>query len=766
MKIRLADYIADFLTERGITDCFTVTGGGAMHLNDAFGHHPGLKCTYNHHEQASAIAAEAYARLTNRMALLCVTTGPGGTNALTGVLGGWLDSIPMFVVSGQVRYDTTARYNARFTGEPLRAVGDQEFDITKAAGAMCKYAAMVEDPMDIRYHLERAFYMATTGRPGPVWLDVPVNFQGCTIETEELRGYTEFDRVKDDDSMQLPEPFDTEIVKDVLEQLRKAKRPVIYAGNGIRLAGAMEEFRRVVELLGVPVCTYWDAIDLMETDHPLYVGRGGNMGDRPGNFAIQNADLILAIGNRLPIRVTGYNWSTWARAAKVIMVDIDPGEMKKPTIHVEQAIHADARVFLSEMLETLTCDHHPEEPASACHPEGPTSACHPEEPKATKDLENASDDKILRPCGAQNDNGETSTNGKVDTTTNGKVDTTTNDKVDTTTNDKGEATENDWISICQNWKKKYPVVTEDQKAQDVPANPYAVFDIISRALPEGITTITSNGTCCVAGHQTWVIKKGSRFLNNNAVASMGYGLPAAIGAAVAERSTREKQNDPVTGMWDEKDASANEGIRKKKGVTEGHPYVVCLEGDGSIMMNLQELQTIATNHLPVKIFLINNEGYHSIRQTQTNLFGEHTKVGIGPESGDLGFPDFGKLADAFGIRYMRITGNRELERQITEILASDTEYTGSEAVGKAGAEGSTEVGKAGAEEPTVTGGAGTDLCSDQYGPLLCEIVVTTKQNFEPKSSTRRNPDGTLESPPLEDLAPFLPREELAENLFI
>ena len=620
MKIRLADYIADFLTERGITDCFTVTGGGAMHLNDAFGHHPKLHCTYNHHEQASAIAAEAYARLTNRMALLCVTTGPGGTNALTGVLGGWLDSIPMFVVSGQVRYDTTARYNARFTGEPLRAVGDQEFDITKAAGAMCKYAAMVEDPKDIRYHLERAWYMAVTGRPGPVWLDVPVNFQGCMIETEELRGYDAFEQARDQEAMGLPEPFDTEVAEDVLEQLCRAKRPVIYAGTGIRLAGAMEEFRKAVDLLGVPVCTYWDAIDLIETDHPFYVGRGGNMGDRPGNFAVQNSDLVLAIGNRLPIRVTGYNWETWARDAKVIMVDIDAGEMKKPAIHVDQAIHADARVFLSELLEAA---------------------------EKYEEIEICESDIHA-----------------------------------------------DWVEICQNWKKKYPVVTEQQKAENVPANPYAVFDIISRALPAGITTITSNGTCCVAGHQSWVIKEGSRFLNNNAVASMGYGLPAAIGAAVADK----------------------------------HPYVVCLEGDGSIMMNLQELQTIVTNRLPVKIILINNQGYHSIRQTQGNLFSEHTKVGIGPESGDLGFPDFEKLAGAFSLPYVRIEGNRELEQRIGEIL------------------GETE--------------------EEERRPLLCEVLVDINQRFEPKSSTRRNPDGTLESPPLEDLAPFLPREELAEIMAV
>ena len=718
MKQRLADYIVDFLTERGITDCFTVVGGGAMHLNDAFGHHPKLKCTYNHHEQASAIAAEAYARLTNRMALVSVTTGPGGTNALTGVLGGWLDSIPMFIVSGQVRYDTTARYNAQFTGEPLRAVGDQEFDITKAAGAMCKYAAMVEDPRDIRYHLERAWYMATAGRPGPVWIDVPVNFQGCTIETEELRGYDEFDRVRDDDQMGLPGPFDTDVVRDVLDQLWQAKRPVIYAGNGIRLAGAVEEFRKVVDLLHVPVCTYWDSIDLIETDHPLYCGRGGNMGDRPGNFAVQNADLILAIGNRLPIRVTGYNWQTWARAAKVIMVDIDAGEMKKPTIHVGQAIHVDAKVFLSEMLEQLTeAGGTTGEPGDSEKTVALSEMKDPDQAVILSEAKDPMEDRSERSeesCGR-------------------------------TTGFFGLRPQNDmeidWVQICQNWKKKYPVVTEKQKAEYQPANPYAVFDIISRALPAGITTITSNGTCCVAGHQSWVIKEGSRFLNNNAVASMGYGLPAAVGAAVAERHESGRSDEGPDGVRAEKHDSGpldegttvercdselsdegSEGTTKERNACL-HPYVVCLEGDGSIMMNLQELQTIVTNRLPIKTFLINNDGYHSIRQTQGNLFSDHTKVGIGPESGDLGFPDFGKLSEAFGIPYIRIGGNREMEAKIDEILAME-------------------------------------------GPVLCEVMVTTEQMFEPKNSARRNPDGTLESPPLEDLAPFLPREELAENLYI
>lgn len=612
MKQRLADYVADFLVRKGITDCFTVVGGGAMHLNDALGHKEGLHCIYNHHEQASAIAAEAYARLHNKMAALCVTTGPGGTNAITGVVGAWLDSIPMLVLSGQVRYDTTARYNEQFTdGFKLRAVGDQEFDITKSVSCMCKYAVMVEDPEKIRFCLEKAFHLASTGRPGPCWLDIPVNFQGCMIETDSLPSYDGSAEQQADDAL-LPSVPSAELVQRVLDKIRNAKRPVLYAGNGIRLSGAYDDFRRAVEKLGIPVCTYWDAIDLIETEHPLYVGRGGNMGDRPGNFAVQNADVILAVGNRLPIRVVGYNWKSWAREAEVIMVDIDPAELRKPTIHVEMPVHADAGDFFRQLNSLIP------------------------------------DDAVPLFTGS------------------------------------------DWITICRNWKKDYPVCLQRHKDEcDGFANAYAAFDYISRRLPAGTLTVTSNGTCCVAGHQTWFIKKDSRFFNNNAVASMGYGLPAAIGACVAN----------------------------------GHRLTVCLEGDGSIMMNLQELQTIVTNRFPVKIFLINNQGYHSIRQTQGNMFANHCKVGIGPESHDLSFPDYRKLAAAFGIPYFEAHSNDAL---------------------------------AAAFDGTMQG----------ESPAICEIFVSTEQVFEPKNSARRLEDGTIVSPPLEDLAPFLPKEELLRNLYV
>lgn len=605
MKIRLADYVADFLVEHGVTDAFSVVGGGAMHLNDALGHKDGLKVTYNHHEQACAIAAEAYARLDNKIAAVCVTTGPGGTNALTGVVGGWLDSIPMFIISGQVRYDTTARYALQYTETPLRAMGDQEYDIVKSVEPMTKYATMIEDPKQIRYALEKAWHLATTGRPGPVWIDIPVNFQGGYIETEELEGY---DPAEDD--VLLPPPVDESIIEKVLEKIANAKRPVLHAGYGIRLSGGYEAFRRVADKLNIPVVTYWNAIDLIEDEHPLYVGRAGNMGDRPGNWAIQNADLVVAIGTRISIRQVGYNWKTWARAAEVIMVDIDQAELKKPTLHVEMPVWADAKDFLEKMDKAI--------------------------------------DKTPVHAGGE------------------------------------------WLAACQSWKKNYPVVQPKQWEENgSTANVYAFVKYMSSRLPENSLTAVSNGACCVVGHQTYEIKKGSRFANNSAIASMGYGLPAAIGTCIG-------------------------GNRRE---------TICLEGDGSIMMNLQELQTILTNKLPIKIFLINNSGYHSIRITQSNLFSEHSKVGIGEESGDLSFPDFKKLSEAFGYPYYSARSNKEMKEVVDQVLSLD-------------------------------------------GPVFCEIFTDTEQRWGPKSSTKRLEDGTLVSPPLEDLAPFLPREELKEIMFI
>lgn len=599
MKIKVSDYVAKFLVEHNIDTVFTVTGGGAMHLNDGLGHQEGLHCVYNHHEQACAMAAESYTRIHNKLAVVCVTTGPGGTNAITGVVGGWLDSIPMLVISGQVRYDTTARS----TGLNIRAMGDQEFDICQSVSCMTKYCEMVTDPLRIRYSLEKALFLAQTGRPGPCWLDIPLNVQGAIIEEENLIGFDESEALKE-----IPAKVSEDIIALILQKIRKAKRPVINAGNGIRISGGFDEFRKLIEKLNIPVVTGWNSIDLIEDEHPLYVGRAGIMGDRAGNFAIQNSDLLLSLGSRLSIRQVGYNYKTWAREAYTIVVDVDSEELKKPTLHVELPICTDVNMLMRQMNEAL------------------------------------GEERI--------------------------------------------STEENWLQQCAKWKEKYPVVMKKHYEDTNLTNVYAFIKEVSKALPENYITVVGNGSACVVGSHGYVIKKGQRFIINSAIASMGYDLPAAIGACVANNN---------------KD-------------------LVCITGDGSIQMNLQELQTILTNRLPIKIFVINNAGYHSIRQTQMNFFGEPL-VGIGPQSHDLEFPSMEKLAYAYGYPYFSINNNEELPAKIQGVLRTQ-------------------------------------------GAVICEVFVNTEQKFEPKSATKRLADGTLVSAPLEELAPFLPLEETLENMLI
>lgn len=641
MRIKVSNYIAQRLVEEGITQVFTVTGGGAMHLNDALGHHPGLTCLYQHHEQACAMAAEAYARIHNKIGLLCVTSGPGGTNAITGVVGGWLDSIPMLVLSGQVRYDNTARW----TGLGIRSMGDQEFDITRATGCMTKYSEMVTDPERIRFCLEKALYLAYSGRPGPAWLDIPVDIQGSYVETETLVGFDAADYEaggtgwadagKGRNSHQIPEdtagagekrqvlppPVTEDTARQIIEKIRSATRPVFNAGNGIRIAGAHGEFLEVAERLGIPVVTGWNSEDCIWDTHPLYVGRAGNRGDRPGNFAIQNSDLVFSVGSRLSIRQVGYNYQTWAREAYVIVNDVDAEELKKPSVHVDLPVHADARDLLGVMCRVLRAEY--------------------------------GDAPVFR--GGQGLPGM------------------------------------DWNSTCRLWKERYPVIQPKHLVDDdtKEANVYAFVRELSSRGKENQITVVGNGSACEVGGHGYEIKKGQRFISNSGMAAMGYDLPAAIGICLAK-----------TGPED----------------------VILLTGDGSIQMNLQELQTIVHHKFPLKIFLINNGGYHSIRQTQRNLF-QGPLVGIGVDSYDLSFPDMGKLAAAYGIPYVAARHNGELAAAVEKTLAME-------------------------------------------GPAICEAFVTTDQNFEPKSAARRLPDGTMVSPPLEDLAPFLPEEEMDAMMVI
>lgn len=590
MRQRVSDYIADFLAAKGLKQIFTVVGGGAMHLNDSLGHHAELNCLYHHHEQAAAMAAEAYSRISKTPGVVCVTSGPGAINALNGVAGAYQDSIPLLVFSGQVKTSLTVKSS----GLSLRTLGGQEFDIVSAVGNMTKYAVTVMDPNDIRRYLEKALFLAGSGRPGPCWLDIPVDVQGAVVEIDELAAFTEW------------EPVSTEPVawNILLDRLRTANCPVVYAGNSIRTSGGYGVFRKLMERLRIPVVTCWNSIDLLPTEHPLYAGRGGTMGDRAGNFAVQNSDLVLSLGCRLSIYQVGYDVRTWARGAYVAAVDIDADELKKPTIRVDLPICMDVCRFMEELL-------------------GKTA------------------DEEFQYDG--------------------------------------------WLRQCQKWKQDYPVVLERHYIQRELCNVYAFIDTLGRLAPEGAVTVAANGSASVVGSQAMPIKEDQRFIMNCALSSMGYGLPASIGACIAN----------------------------------GKSPVVCLTGDGSIQMNLQELQTVLTNRLPIKIFVINNQGYHQIRLTQQNLFKGRKLVGVGPESEDLGFPSMEKLAWAYGYPYFCCKSNQDLKKFVEQAVGC-------------------------------------------VGPVIAEVFADTAQVFEPKSATRKLPDGRLESPPLEDLAPFLPREELAE----
>lgn len=610
-KMRLSDYVATRLAEHGVRHVFMLTGGGAMHLNDAMGR-SALQYVCCHHEQALAMAAESYARLSGRMAVVNVTTGPGGINALNGVHGAYTDSIPMLVISGQVKRETLAsRAPVR-----LRQLGDQEVDIVGMVTPITKFAVTVMDPLDIRYHLEKALWLAETGRPGPVWLDIPIDVQAAPIDPADLHG---FDPVREGYGRPYALPAEYGwLTGDALDQsaqavvaaLAEAKRPVLLPGTGVRLSGAYDTFLKIAERLGIPVTPAWNAQDLVAEDHPLYVGRPGTVGDRAGNFAVQNSDCVLVLGCRLNIRQISYNYSSFARAAKKIMVDVDAAELAKPTLSIDMPIHADLKEFLPA-LERALDGYQP----AAEHRE------------------------YL-----------------------------------------------DWA--LERRRKYHPVLSEYWDTKGV-VNPYCFTEALFEQLAEDEVIVMADATAAVVTVQAARLKRGQRLFSNSGAASMGYDLPATIGA------------------W--------------HAMPEGSPRIICMAGDGSIMQNLQELQTIAGQKIPAKIFLYNNSGYHSIRQSQQAHFAGFS-VGCGPDSG-VTFPDFEKVATAFGFAFRRTSEHDDIRAAIADTLATD-------------------------------------------GPAICEIMVDKEQNFAPKLSSRRLDDGTMVTAPLEDLAPFLPRDEFLANMII
>lgn len=591
--IRVADYIMKRLADFGVKDIFMITGGGAMHLNDAAGRQFRYIC--NHHEQASAIAAEGYARVSGKPAVVLVTTGPGGLNTLTGVMGQWTDSVPVIYLSGQVKFETTIR-SCRELG--LRQLGDQEVDIVEVVRPLAKFAACITDPLDVRRLLEQAWHMACSGRPGPVWLDIPMNVQGAQVDEESLVGYK-------------PNPFPefdsnkaAAQVHEILTLLKNSERPVVVAGHGIRISGSRDLFLDCSKHLQIPIVTSFNGFDLIPSDHPLFIGRIGTIGDRAGNFALQNSDLIICIGTRNNIRQVSYGWENTGRNAHIVVVDIDAAELQKKTFRGRWQIHADAAFFLGQLLQALTIVHVP---------------------------------------------------------------------------DYG-----DWLSWCHERRKRYPAVAPAEAYPNTPVNPYHFVRTLSEELPPDSIIVTSNATANIVYFQGGVVKEGQRAIWNSGCASMGYDLPAAIGACIAHGGKR----------------------------------IVCLAGDGSIMMNLQELATIAHYGLPILIFLFNNQGYVSIRQTQKNFF--NALYGCDASTG-VGLPNLKGVAEAFGIRCTMIGEHQGMRKRIQEIL----------------------------EIP---------------GPVFCELLLDPVHAIEPKLASVRLPDGRMVSKPLEDMAPFLERGEFLANM--
>lgn len=588
--IKLSDYLVKKLEKYGIRHVFMVTGGGAMHLDDSFGQRKKIKRIFNHHEQGSALAAEGYARTNQQLAVACVTTGPGGLNCLNGVFGAWTDSAPILFISGQVKTSTTLSSCPEI---PLRQLGDQEVNIVRVVQPLTKYAKMVTDPYEIDAILDEAIYHATTGRPGPVWVDIPINIQAAPIDPKKLKKFR---------APALKAASIASGLKKAATWLAKAKRPLIVAGHGIRLSGTQKFLDKLLAQTKMPVVTTFNGMDLVPSHHAQFAGRIGTVGQRAGNFALQNADVVLFLGTRNNIRQASYNWENFAKNAKKIIVDIDPAELKKPTVKPDLPICGDLRNVLPALVKQLK-----------------------------------------KPLG-----------------------------------------EKTWLAHCQKLRQKYPPLREFTIKPADKIHPYYFMETLGKILPENTRVVASNGTACVAFFQAMDSKKGQRLLLNSGDASMGYGLPAAIGVCAASGKD-----------------------------------TVCLEGDGSIMMNLQELQTVKTNKLPIKIFVIKNGEYISIIQTQSKFFNGRL-TGCNAKSG-VEVPDFAKVAKAFDLPFVRLSKNRDLEKGIKKVLSMP-------------------------------------------GPVVCELDCTHNYAFAPKLSARKLPDGTMVSPTLEDMFPFLDRKEFAEAL--
>lgn len=595
--MKLSDYIVKFLENYGVKDIFMISGGMAMHLNDSFGKSKKITYYCNFHEQASAIAAEGYSKVTGKLGVCVVTAGPGASNTITGVVGQWQDSIPTLYISGQVRVEISS------DGTGLRQLGEQELNIIPIVSSITKFAIKIKDPNTIRYHLEKAIYLATSGRQGPVWIEVPIDIQAAQIDEKKLKKFdrTIFETKKDHNLLK-------KNVSTTLELIRKSKRPVLLAGNGIRIAGAYKEFLKVIDLLGIPVLTASCANDLMYANHKLYFGNPGLIGDRVANFVIQNADLVLGIGSRFNFKTISFNYKSFAREAKIIVVDIDKKELDKKTIKPTLKIKADAKDFIQELNLQVKNQKLP--------------------------------------------------------------------KFDW------------WLGCCRDWVKKFPKLLEEyKKVGNKYINPYYFMSVLSTFFKERDIVITCNGITALTTFLMADLKKDQRLIANIGCGGLGYDLPAAIGACIAN---------------------------KKKPVT-------LTVGDGSIQFNIQELQTIVTYKLPIKIFIYNNKGYLSIRNTQKSFF-KGNFVGSDNQTGVI-CPDMMKIAKAYGIPAIEITNHNDLKSKIKKVY-------------------------------------------DIKGPVICILNMAEFIEIIPKAGSKVLSGGKMVSKPMEDMYPYLSENELKENMII
>lgn len=601
--MKLSDYVVRFVAEQGVKHVFLVTGGGAMHLNYSLACEAAIEPVCNSHEQASAICAEGYAKATNHIGVCMVTTGPGGTNAVTGVAGAWLDSTPVLIISGQVkRPDRMFDKNGRPLG--MRQLGVQEVDIVSIVKPITKYAVTVLDPNEIRYHLEKAVYLAFHGRPGPVWIDIPLDVQASPINDPwALRGF---------DAVELKElPGNTSLENEVghlVQKLNAAKRPLLFAGNGIRLARAVKEFEQLRTLLGIPAVATWCAADLVPSNDPLYVGRPGSVAARGANFALQNSDFLLTIGVRLDFAITGYAPQNLARGAHKAVVDIDQAELKKLDPYVQQPIHADARKFLTELL-------------------------------SQRNSIRLSDHSA-------------------------------------------------WDARCADWKTRYPVVTEDHRKPEGPVSVFHLAEVIGTEVnPEDRLVVGNSGSAIEIYLLAFPTLHSQRLFHTAGLGAMGYAIPMAIAVAVA-----------------------NPGRE-----------VIAVDGDGGFMFNIQELETIRRLQLPIKFFVLNNDGYASIRASQKAYFGE-SKLGSDRSNG-LTVPDLSRVGAAFGLSSAVIKNQENLRTDIRRVLK-------------------------------------------MKGPVVCDVNVVPDEMRAPRLQSYQKPDGSFVSKPLEDLFPFLPRGEFLANMIV